>query len=186
MNVSPTAAAVLEACEETGADHMATGAFAFNYYGIPRSTKDFDVVVDVRRGSIPEIVNHLVRAVRFSPQVQFDTPTWGRRHIGQSLLEPGFVIELFELFDDPFVMESFGRRVQLRSNQLQRTIWLPTAEDVVVQKLRWGRPKDLEDARDVVAVQGPETLDVPYIERWCAEHGTTTRWTNLLDSLPPL
>jgi hypothetical protein len=48
---------------------------------------------------------------------------------------------------------------------LGRTTWLPTAEDVVVQKLRWGRPKDLEDARDVLAVQGTESLDMAYIEQ---------------------
>lgn len=96
------------------------------------------------------------------------------------------MVEFFGLFDDPFVMESFGRRRQIHSIQLSRSIWLPTAEDVIVQKLRWGRPKDLEDARDVTAVQGPETLDTGYIEGWCSEHGTTARWTSLLESLPPL
>src|SRR5262245_51024206 len=58
---------------------------------------------------------------------------------------------------------------------LGRATWLPTPEDVVVQKLRWGRNKDLDDARDVLAVQGPETLDMGYIRRWCAEHSTAER-----------
>ena len=48
------------------------------------------------------------------------------------------------------------------------------------------RPKDLDDARDVLAVQGPETLDMPYIENWCAVHATTGRLEKILDSLPPL
>jgi len=43
-------------------------------------------------------------------------------------------------------------------------VWIPTAEDIVVQKLRWGRNKDLDDARDVLAVQGTDFLDMPYIE----------------------
>lgn len=181
------ALAVVEACESAGADHMITGAFAFNHYGIPRSTKDFDVVVD---GSVPggldSIMKRLQGRVEFADQVQFDTLTWGRRHIGRCEEFPGFVVELFELFDDPFVKEQFQRRVRLLSSQLGRAIWLPTAEDVVVQKLRWGRAKDLEDARDVLAVQDPATLDMAYVRRWCGLHGTEGRLDAILDSIPPM
>jgi hypothetical protein len=44
----------------------------------------------------------------------------------------------------------------------------------------------LDDARDVLAVQGPETLDMAYIERWCARHGTTERLHAALAGIPPL
>ena len=136
--------------------------------------------------SIPGLAGRLKEEVDFASQVQFDTLTWGRRNIGQSKLEPEFVVELFELFDGPFVTESFSRRQRVSSTQLGRDIWLPTAEDVVVLKIRWGRSKDLDDARDVLAVQGPESLDMHYIENWCATHGTSTRRRDILDSLPPL
>jgi len=43
-----------------------------------------------------------------------------------------------------------------------------------------------DDARDVLAVQGPETLDMTYIESWCATHGTTERLATIIESLPPL
>jgi hypothetical protein len=82
-------------------------------------------------------------------------------------------VELFELFDDPFVLEQFARKRRMFSAQIGRSAWLPTPEDVVVQKLRWGRNKDLDDARDILAVQGTESLDMAYIENWCAQHGTT-------------
>ena len=120
------------------------------------------------------------------PQVLFDTLTWGRRHVGQSRSAPPFNVELFETFDDPFVQEEFRRRREVFVPMLSRTTWLPTAEDVVVQKLRWGRNKDLDDARDVLAVQGPESLDMNYIESWCAQHGTTERLKAALNSIPPL
>lgn len=83
-------------------------------------------------------------------------------------------------------MEQFARKRRLFSAQISRTTWLPTPEDVVVQKLRWGRSKDLDDARDVLAVQGPETLDMAYIEGWCARHGTTQRLEDALAGIPPL
>jgi hypothetical protein len=187
MTIEEIALSVIKACETVGVDHMVTGAFAYNYYGIPRSTKDFDVVVDVRGGrAVSEIIKLLEDVIDFGNQVQFDTLTWGRRHIGRAKQGPVFQVELFELFEDAFVIEQFRRRRQLRSAQLQHATWLPTAEDVIVQKIRWGRSKDLDDARDILAVQGPETLDIPYIENWCSTHGTSARLGEIIASLPEL
>jgi len=135
---------------------------------------------------IERVVSRFSDAISFDEQIQFDTLTRGKRKVGTSLSEPPFKVELFELFEDPFVQAQFGRRRRLFSEQLQRTTWLPTPEDVVVQKLRWGRNKDLDDARDVLAVQGPETLDMAYIEDWCSQHGTTERLHAALAGIPPL
>jgi hypothetical protein len=59
---------------------------------------------------------------------------------------------------------------------LSRDAWLPTPEDVIVQKIRWclggRRSKDYDDTVAVMAVQGKSKLDWPYIEKWCGEHGT--------------
>jgi hypothetical protein len=177
----------ISACESIQAPYMLTGALAYNYYAIPRSTKDVDIVVNITEpGTMSKIISLLEPAIVFSPQVQFDTITWGRRHIGRPPEDTGLSIELFELFEDPFVTTQFERRKHFFSNALQRDVWLPTAEDMVIQKIRWGRPKDLDDARDVLAVQGPETLDMAYIENWCTIHGTTDRLANILASLPPL
>jgi hypothetical protein len=88
------------------------------------------------------------------------------------------------LGDDPFQQERFRRRVAIAIPQIGQQVYLPTPEDVVVQKVRWGRPKDLEDAKDVVAVQG-EALDMQYIETWCTRHDTHRRLRAILDQIPP-
>ena len=187
MTIEQLACAVLDACEAERIEHMLTGAFAHGLYGIPRSTKDVDVVLGIAAdNSIMRVVARLAGVVRFEPQVQFDTLTWGKRLVGESVGVPPFQVELFELFDDPFVLSQFQRRKKMRSVQLRRDTWLPTPEDVVVQKLRWGRPKDLDDARDVLAVQGPETLDMAYIEHWCGQHATLQKLQDALAGIPPL
>jgi hypothetical protein len=187
MTVEKLAAIVLDACEQEQVEHMLTGAFAHGLYGIPRSTKDVDVVLSlVGDDPIRRVAKRLSEVVEFEPQVQFDTLTWGKRQVGQSFGNPPFKVELFELFDDPFVQSQFHRKRRMFSVQLQRDAWLPTPEDVVVQKLRWGRNKDLDDARDVLAVQGPETLDMTYVQRWCSAHGTLDRLQAALDGIPPL
>ena len=188
MKIEELATIVVAACEEEKVDHMVTGAFATSFYGIPRSTKDVDLVigVDVDSNAISRIIARLAPEVEFNDQVQFDTLTWGRRHIGRAKANQPLQVELFECFDDPFVREQFSRRRQLFSPQLGRVTWLPTPEDVVVQKLRWGRNKDRDDARDVLAVQGPETLDMGYIGKWCSVHGTTSRLEDALAGIPPM
>jgi len=187
MTVEALAAAVVDACDSEGVDHMVTGAFATSVYGIPRSTKDVDVVLSLRNGdAISRVAAKLEPMIEFNPQVQFDTLTWGKRLVGITRQSPPLKVELFELFDDPFVLAQFQRKRKLFSNQIGRNTWLPTPEDVVVQKLRWGRNKDLDDARDVLAVQGTESLDMAYIEKWCAQHGTTERLKAALAGIPPL
>ena len=187
MKLEELAVKVIEAAEASGAEFMAVGAVAAGAYGVPRSTRDVDVLVAVNvGGGINGVIAELRADVEFDPQVVFDTLTWGRRHVGRSRYDPPFKVELFEVFDDPFVHSEFSRRRQVFVPMLGRTTWLPTPEDVVVQKLRWGRNKDLDDARDVLAVQGPESLDMAYIENWCARHGTTQRLRDALAGIPPL
>jgi hypothetical protein len=187
MNLVELANSVFESAESLGIPHMAVGAIAAGAYGIPRATKDIDLLVSVDAShGIHQLIRGLERFVEFDLQAQFDTLTWGRRHVGTSRSAPPFKVELFEMFDDPFVHSEFSRRRRTLVPILGREVWLPSPEDVVVQKIRWGRNKDLDDARDVLAVQGPETLDLAYVEAWCDTHGTRGRLQAILDSLPPL
>lgn len=187
MNLGELAIAIFEKAESLGVPHMAVGAIAAGTYGIPRATKDIDLLVsiDIKNG-VHQLIAGLSEIIEFESQCQFDTITWGKRHIGVSRSATPYKVELFEMFDDDFVKSEFSRRQRRFVPLLNREIWLPTAEDIVVQKLRWGRSKDLDDARDVLAVQGPETLDMVYVENWCATHGTSARLTEILASIPPL
>ncbi|HXJ55820.1 MAG TPA: hypothetical protein VNU68_04070 [Verrucomicrobiae bacterium] len=187
MTLEALATKVVEAAESAGVDFMAVGAIAAGAYGVPRSTRDVDLLVAVNvAGGLGALIVNLEPFVEFDSQVVFDTLTWGPRHVGHSRSSPPFKVELFEVIDDPFVQSEFARRQQVFVPMLGRATWLPTPEDVIVQKLRWGRNKDLDDARDVLAVQGPETLDMAYIEGWCARHGTTDRLQTALAGIPPL
>jgi hypothetical protein len=120
----------------------------------------------------------------FDTQVTFETLTGNVRHIVRLPGTP-FVIELFELGEDAFQQQRFARRVSLFVPQIGQSVSLPRPEDVVVQKIRWGRPKDLEDARDVLAVQGDD-LEMKYIEVWCEKHGTLDRLKRLLAEIPEM
>jgi hypothetical protein len=93
-----------------------------------------------------------------------------------------FVLEIFQLSDDPFDQSRFKRRIEIQSSVLGGSIWLPTPEDVIIQKLRWSRPQDLVDAENVMIVQ-MDILDWDYICRWTDRHGTTKTLFNIRDDL---
>ena len=105
-------------------------------------------------------------------------------HVACTRTSPYLKVELFELFDDPFVKKQFERKVKIVVPQLEIDAYLPTPEDVIVQKLRWARSKDLTDAVDVLAVQEPAHLDMGYIRHWCTEHGCSERLENALAEIP--
>jgi hypothetical protein len=68
---------------------------------------------------------------------------------------------------------------------LQHNVSMPTAEDVIVQKLRWGRPQDRIDAENVMDVQFPQ-LDWSYIELWCGQHDRLALLQEIRSGLEPL
>ncbi len=69
---------------------------------------------------------------------------------------------------------------------LGKESWLPTPEDAVIQKLRWSksgrRSKDVDDVTNFLSVQ-QESLDWPYLESWCAKHGTLAQLHQLRDEV---
>ena len=177
-------AAVVAALGEHGIPFMLVGSLSRNFYAFPRSTKDADIVIHCAMADAGRLIDALPPGIIADPQVTFETVTGTLRHI-LSLDESEFKIEIFHLSDDAHDRERFERRapVEMAGSEC----FIPTAEDVIVQKIRWcrdgRRTKDYDDARDVMAVQG-RALDFGYIRDWTSRHGTraistksTPRWS---------
>jgi hypothetical protein len=159
---------VADALEGCHIPYFLSGSFASNYYGIPRSTKDADFVVQLQVAVGSDFARQLGDDFMLDPQLSFETNTGTYRQVIHCKKKT-FKVELFVLSPDPHDQARFQRR---RAVPLfERRLWLPSAEDVIVTKLRWARGKDKEDVRDVMAVQGP-ALDWGYIRDWCGRHGT--------------
>jgi hypothetical protein len=165
--------ALLDALNKLGIEYMVVGSFSSNRYGVPRATKDADFVLKVIAVQKEELYAALSPSFRVDPQASFEMVTGTWRQIIE-IPEIPFMIELFELSPDLHDQSRFARRTKL--TLLARDAWLPTPEDVIIQKLRWShgakRSKDFDDVVAVMAVQGEAGLDWSYIEHWCKEHGT--------------
>jgi hypothetical protein len=178
--------AVIDALETLHIPYMLVGSFSSNYYGIGRSTKDADFVIQLDLEMLSSLATHLGPSFRLDPQMTFETITMTRRHILNVVGIP-FLIELFHLSDDPHDQERFQRRRRVKV--LEREVYLPAVEDVIITKTRWAlmtkRSKDTDDVRAILAVQGPN-IDWPYVYGWCDQHGTRALLDEIRSSIPPL
>jgi len=165
--------ALLRVFEEADFPYMIVDSYSSNFWGVPRSTNDADVVVHVPSERWAEFPRMLPEGIELDDQMSFEMVTSTRREILR-IEGTAFQIERFRLSDDPHDRERFARRMSEEIFPGQQ-VFLPTAEDVIVQKLRWNasakRSKDFADVVAVMQVQW-KTLDWPYIEKWCALHGT--------------
>ena len=176
---------VLEHLNALNIPFMVVGSLASNFYGIPRATRDADLVMACSPGELDALAIRLGPTFALDAQSSFETVTGTLRRV-LHVIGSAFVFELFSLSEDPHDRARFARRVQVTI--LGHRAWVPTAEDVVITKLRWAvhgrRAKDADDARNVLALRG-EDLDWPYIDRWCETHGTAEDLHRLRQSLPP-
>lgn len=164
---------LIDRMNEIGVDYMIVGSFSSNAYGLARATKDADFVIQTTEDKRRALMQSLPPDFVVDDQITFETVTG---HLRQILKLPKipYMIELFDLSDEPFDQKRFSRRKE--TVFAGRKAWLPAPEDVVIQKLRWAslakRPQDLIDASNVIRVSG-EFLDWTYIEKWCAELNAT-------------
>lgn len=176
---------VIEALESAGVAYMLVGSLATNFYGVPRATEDADFVMQLGPTSFSEVIARLGADLQVDRQGSFETITMTRRHLVH-VASCSFTIELFHLSDDEHDQERFRRRRQVLL--FGRQVSLPSAEDMIITKLRWaitraGR-KDREDARDVIAIQG-DRLDWDYIFSWADRHGTRSLLEEIRSEISP-
>jgi len=117
--------------------YMIVGSYSSNFYGVPRSTKDADLVVHLSSSEWSRLPDILPAGIELEDQMSFEMVTSTRREL---LRVEGtlFQIELFKLSDDSHDRCRFDRRKKVDIFP-GKCVYLPTAEDVIVQKLRWSK-----------------------------------------------
>lgn len=134
------------------------GAQAVNLYGFPRATADLDLTVDLEGISAQMLLDKLVSAgfvARFA-DAAFIAATRvipivhraSKLPVDVVLAGPG----LEERFLDEVTLHAIGRR----------KIPVISVENLIVTKVLAGRPKDLEDIRELCATRG-DSLDVVHV-----------------------
>jgi hypothetical protein len=169
--------------ESAGIPYMLTGSVASSFHGVPRATRDVDVVIDPTPSALDRLVDEL-RAGGF--YVDRDAATEALRErtqfnaIGAEATKVDFVVRRAR----PFSIVEFDRRK--RVELLGTTGFIATVEDVILAKLEWARETDserqLRDVAGMLAVAG-DTLDEAYLTAWAEKLGVASGLRSVIDEI---
>jgi hypothetical protein len=159
--------------EGRSSTYFVTGSCAAMVYGEYRSTRDVDVVVDLRAKDALEV------PVAFAEPEFYVSPEAIReaiRHGGQFNIihvPSGLKIDVMIPQDTPYTDSRF-HRARVREVKPGRKLRVAAPEDVILMKLKYfrqgGSDKHLRDIASMFKVSG-ETFDLAYLERWAVTLG---------------
>ena len=152
--------------------YMVAGSFASAYHGIPRSTHDIDLVVDVDAASLERLIAAFPEEQYYLSADAARDALSRRAQFNIIDLATGWKADLIVRKERPFSRIEFERREKARVLGVE--IFVATAEDAILSKLEWSQmgesERQLEDARGIMAVKGG-ALDRIYLAKWAASLG---------------
>jgi hypothetical protein len=169
---------IITAFDQAGIAYMLSGSFASAYYGAARSTQDIDFVIEATPTKLEAMRQGL-------PQDEYyaDFIALLEAHRRQSLfnvidLKTGWKIDLIFRKERPFSVEEFRRRCQVEVHGV--TLFIATAEDVMLSKLEWSKlSQSQRQLEDVVAILRSRwnLLDRSYLRKWVPALQLEAEWT---------
>ncbi len=135
------------------------GAITLAYWAEPRGTTDIDINVFVLGSEAPRTFELLTTLGVEIPEGAVDE---ARSRDQVRLPWDDIPVDLFFSFD-PFHDSCLQRRV--RTKFRDRDTWVLSAEDAVIFKVMFNRPKDWPDVEMIVKTQGSR-FDVDYTLSW--------------------
>ena len=168
--------AVTTAFDQCGIPYTIGGSLASSFSGEPRTSVDADIVVDLS----PTQVGPLLAAL--GPEFYADADALGRavrtkRNANVIHRPSGVKVDLF-VAGSRLELRQLQRRRLVRVGDPERSFYMHSPEDILLQKLHWFRlgggvsDRQWRDAVSIVVVQGPR-LDRAYLAATATTEGLT-------------
>lgn len=176
---------VVTALEAIGVTYSVGGPLASSISGEPRASIDADIVVDMTMNGIARFIEALGGDF-YADRSAIERAVAARTTVNLIHRPTGVKIDLFMAGTPLEKLQLERRRSVLVPSSPPRTLYVHTAEDILLQKLAWFRQggevsdRQWRDALGVVAVQGPR-LDRDYLRRTAPVAGVADLLTRAFD-----
>lgn len=173
---------VLAALESAGVPYMLTGSFASAFHGAPRTTQDVDIVIAPTLGSLQNLIKQFPEESYYLSR-DAALQAYGSEGLFNVIdFDSGWKIDFILRKSRGFSVQEFERRQE--ADLLGTTLFVASAEDVIVSKLEWAKlgqsERQILDVAGILRTKG-EALDYPYIERWVVTLALESQWKTATD-----
>lgn len=166
---------VISRLEQASIPSMLTGSMALNFYGHPRATNDFDIVIEVQGDDEKRLLD-LFRDDFYISEEAVRQAISGEGFFNIIDYESVFKIDLIVKKRDALSEEQFRRRRRKGFGGITASVISP--EDLILAKLRWSRESLSEmqerDVAHLIRLLSKE-LDFTYMEKWAGTLGMLDR-----------
>lgn len=181
-------AQIANALEQLSIQYVLVGSFASSMHGMYRSTADIDILADIKPEHIGPLFKLLKEAFYVDEHAMRDAVAQ-RRSFNAIHFDSVFKVDVFIPKDEEFAHAQLERR-ELRkiSPDTEEAVFVATAEDTILAKLRWyqaGEESSSTQWKDVVGILGTSrhTLDLHYLEAWGEKLGVKELLQKALDEV---
>ncbi|MCK6537773.1 MAG: hypothetical protein L6Q84_32770 [Polyangiaceae bacterium] len=161
---------VVRALDALGISYLVGGSLASSVHGIPRSTHDLDLLVELPGAKVEPLASALEGSFYVDRDMMLDAV---RRRASFNVLHLAtmFKVDVFVSDRSPLLVSEMSRRQPVELGQPPEIVQVCSAEDIVIQKLDWYEKgsrisdRQWQDVIGVLKVRGP-ALDASYIRGW--------------------
>lgn len=150
--------------------YYVTGGVAASTHGEPRSTIDLDLVVQIGGSEVEELADILTQQGFYCPHGAVDEVKQGIRNSFQATHQVSIAsVDIYLSDNSEFAASQMARRLWIDEG-----FYVASAEDTVLQKLRWRQASQSEKQwRDVLGIfkLQQHDLDNAYLDDWATRLG---------------
>lgn len=183
---------ILEILDLLEIPYMVGGSLASSLHGIPRSTMDVDLIADLPTGQIDDFAAQLKADFYLDADTIRDALQRGRA-FNLIHLASAYKFDIFPTQTDDYSRTQLARRFFADTTLLGGEpieCAFATAEDTILNKLRWYRAggesseRQWNDLRGILQVSGSR-LDFEYLNSWAPRLGVADLLERLVSEKPP-